>query len=42
MRIAATLVALSTLGLVDPVMAQGYGAVGTGPKLGELEIKAYQ
>ena len=42
MRIAATLVALSTLGLVDPVMAQGYGAVGAGPKLGELEIRAYQ
>jgi hypothetical protein len=42
MRIAATLVALSTMGLVDPALAQGYGAVGAGPKLGELEVKAYQ
>lgn len=42
MRIAATFVALSTLGLADPVLAQGYGAVGAGPKLGELEVKAYQ
>ena len=42
MRIAATLVALSTLAFADPAFAQGYGAVGAGPKLGELEIKAYQ
>jgi hypothetical protein len=41
MRIAATLAALSTFGLAEPVWAQGYG-VGTGPKLGEMEIRAYQ
>lgn len=45
MRIAATLAALAALlaplGLAGPVSAQGYG-VGSGPKLGELEIKAYQ
>lgn len=40
MRIAVTLAALLTLGFADPAAAQGYG-VGTGPKLGELEIKAY-
>lgn len=41
MRIVATLAALSILGLAGPVSAQGYG-IGSGPKLGELEIKAYQ
>jgi hypothetical protein len=40
MRIAATLVALSALCFAAPVSAQGYGLGG--PKLGELEIKAFQ
>ena len=40
MRIAATLVALSALCLAAPVSAQGYGLGG--PKIGEMEIKAYQ
>ncbi len=42
MRIAATLVALSTFGLAEPVFAQGYGSIGSGPKLGQMEIRAYQ
>lgn len=43
MRIAATFVALSAFGLAAPASAQGYGLGGSaGPKLGELEIKAYQ
>ncbi len=41
MRIAATLVALSALCLAAPVSAQGYG-LGSGPKLGTMEVKAYQ
>jgi hypothetical protein len=41
MRIAATFVALSALFFAAPASAQGYG-VGSGPKLGEIEIKAYQ
>ncbi|MGQ3300509.1 hypothetical protein [Reyranella sp.] len=41
MRIAATFVALSALFFAAPASAQGYG-VGAGPKLGEIEIKAYQ
>lgn len=42
MRIATTLVALSALCLAAPVSAQGYGLGGSGPKLGQLEIKAFQ
>ena len=43
MRIAATFVALSALCFAAPVSAQGYGLGGTGgPKIGDLEIKAYQ
>jgi len=41
MRIAATFVALSALLFAAPASAQGYG-LGSGPKLGEIEIKAYQ
>lgn len=41
MRIAATLVALSALCFAAPASAQGYG-LGSAPKLGEIEIKAYQ
>ena len=43
-HIAATLVAFSAFVLVLPVQAQGVGApgVGQGPKLGEMEVKAYQ
>ena len=41
MRIAAIFVTLSALCFAAPASAQGYG-VGAGPKLGELEIKAYQ
>ena len=43
-HIAATLVAFSAVILVLPVQAQGVGApgVGQGPKLGEMEVKAYQ
>lgn len=41
MRIAATVVALSALFFAAPASAQGYG-LGSGPKLGEVEIKAYQ
>jgi hypothetical protein len=41
MRLAAILAALSTVTLAAPVAAQNYG-LGTGPKLGELEIKAWQ
>ena len=41
MRIAATFVALSALCFATPASAQGYG-LGAGPKLGELEIKAFQ
>ncbi|MEK7687013.1 MAG: hypothetical protein AAB398_01305, partial [Pseudomonadota bacterium] len=44
MRIAAALVAVWALAHVTsaPAPAQGYGSIGTGPKLGELEIKAWQ
>ena len=42
MRIVATLAVLSTLALAAPAMAQGYGAIGAGPKLGEMQIHAYQ
>ena len=43
-HIAATLVAFSAFILVLPLQAQGVGApgVGQGPKLGEMEVKAYQ
>jgi len=43
MRIAASLMALLALGAAMPAQAQGVGQVpGSGPKLGQLEIKAYQ
>lgn len=42
MRIVATLVALMALGFATPALAQGYGSIGSGPKLGEMQIKAYQ
>jgi hypothetical protein len=43
MRIAATFVALSALCFAAPASAQGYGLGGSpGPKIGDLEIKAYQ
>jgi hypothetical protein len=43
MRIAASLIALLALGTAMPVQAQVVGQVpGSGPKLGQLEIKAYQ
>ena len=41
MRIAATVIALSALFFAAPASAQGYG-LGSGPKVGEIEIKAYQ
>lgn len=41
MRIAATFTVLSAFAIADPAWAQGYG-VGAAPKLGELEIRAYQ
>jgi hypothetical protein len=44
MRIALALVAVWTLAHTTsaPAPAQNYGSVGGGPKLGELEIKAWQ
>ncbi|WP_295138671.1 hypothetical protein [uncultured Reyranella sp.] len=43
MRIAAIFVALSALCAAAPASAQGYGLGGSsGPKIGDLEIKAYQ
>jgi len=43
MRIAASLMALLALGTAMPAQAQGVGQIpGSGPKLGQLEIKAYQ
>lgn len=44
MRIAAALVAVWALAHATstPAPAQNYGNVGTGPKLGEMEIKAWQ
>ena len=43
MRIAASLLALLALGTAMPAQAQGVGQIpGSGPKLGQLEIKAYQ
>jgi hypothetical protein len=43
MRIAASLIALLALGAAMPAEAQTVGQVpGSGPKLGQLEIKAYQ
>ena len=44
MRIVAALVAVWALAHATsaPVTAQGYGNIGTGPKVGELEIKAWQ
>ena len=43
MRIAASLIALLVLGMAMPAQAQTVGQVpGSGPKLGQLEIKAYQ
>ena len=42
-HIAATLVAFSAFILVLPVQAQSLGpSVGQGPKVGEMEVKAYQ
>ena len=42
-HIAATLVAFSAFILVLPVQAQSLGpGIGQGPKLGEMEVKAYQ
>jgi hypothetical protein len=42
-HIAATLVAFSAFVMALPALAQGIGtSVGPGPKLGELEVKAYQ
>jgi hypothetical protein len=42
-HIAATLVAFSAFVLVLPIQAQSLGpSVGQGPKLGEMEVKAYQ
>ena len=44
MRIVAALVAVWALAHTTstPAPAQGYGNIGTGPKLGEMEIKAWQ
>ncbi len=45
MRIAATLIALAALATFGPAelaLAQGYGSIGSGPKLGQMEIRAYQ
>lgn len=42
MRIVAALIALWALSHAAPAATQGYGSVGGGPKLGELEIKAWQ
>ena len=42
MRIIAALIALWAVSPAGPASAQGYGSIGTGPKLGELEIKAWQ
>lgn len=41
MRIAAIFAALAAIAVAAPASSQGYG-VASGPKLGELEIKAYQ
>jgi hypothetical protein len=41
-HIAAILVVFSALTVAPPVLAQGIPGVSQGPKLGELEIKAYQ
>lgn len=42
-HIAAILAAFSALFMALPVLAQGLGTgVGQGPKLGELEVKAYE
>jgi hypothetical protein len=41
--IAATLVVFSAFALPPPALAQGIGtSIGQGPKLGEMEVKAYQ
>ena len=42
MRIAVALIAVLALAHTVPASAQNYGSVGGGPKLGELEIKAWQ
>lgn len=42
MRIALAFIALWMLGAASQASAQGYPGVGTGPKVGEMEIKAYQ
>jgi len=44
MRIAVALIAVWALAHMTsaPASAQNYGSVGAGPKLGELEIKAWQ
>ena len=42
MHIAIAFVALWLIAAASQASAQPYPGVGTGPKLGELEIKAYQ
>ena len=42
MRIAVALIAAWAFAHTAPASAQNYGSVGGGPKLGELEIKAWQ
>jgi len=42
MRIVATLIVLWAVSHAAPASTQGYGSVGGGPRLGELEIKAWQ
>jgi hypothetical protein len=42
MRIAVGSVALWVIAAASQASAQGYPGVGTGPKLGEMEVKAYQ
>jgi hypothetical protein len=42
MRIAVGSVALWVFAAASQASAQGYPGVGTGPKLGEMEVKAYQ
>src|SRR3974390_1190246 len=42
MRIVTSLMAFVALGAVVPAQAQGVPQVSIGPKLGQLEIKAYQ
>lgn len=42
MHIAIAFAALWVLAAASQASAQGYPGVGTGPKLGEMEVKAYQ